>query len=133
VVNAGSGSALNQCLTNLLTIVGRLLVEPAEQEGEAAERAAPSRQEAPRTRKVGSVCCRYQGNFLMLLALVLFSRVFQRKNSRRKYKKRQSRNFFREKRTPLIEICWNNILLYPMIFFHTLSAYRAMYTQDFGG
>ncbi len=48
----------------VIYIVGRLLLEPAEQEGEAAERAAPSRQEAPRTRKVGSVCS--------LLALVLY-------------------------------------------------------------
>ncbi len=39
----------------LICIVGRLLLEPAEQEGEAAERAAPSRQEAARTRQVGSL------------------------------------------------------------------------------
>ncbi len=39
----------------VIYIVGRLLLEPAEQEGEAAERAAPSRQEAARTRKVGSL------------------------------------------------------------------------------
>ena len=103
-VNSGSGLALNQCLTNLLDIVGRLLLEPAEQEGEAAERAAaPSRQKAPRTRQVGSVCCRNQGNFLCCMPWFFVSRGFQKKNSRRKYKKSKVEMFFREKRTLLIK------------------------------